>query len=84
MNSSTSFTFTVTSNGYFDAAGSHITFSLSSRSGELYLSQNGDARNPNVFSTVGFDIGYIKYTWQQQANNLKTLLGVNPDEHILS
>jgi hypothetical protein len=25
-----------------------------------------------------------EYTWQQQANSLKTLLGVNPDEHILS
>jgi hypothetical protein len=74
--SSSSFEFTVISSGYFDAPGSHITFSLGRSHGKLYLSQHGVSANTLLIPEIGVDLGFAKYTWQQQANNLRRMLHV--------
>jgi RHS repeat-associated protein len=69
----TSFTFTVMSDDYFDEPGSTITFRLSDRGGDLFLTQQavGDARN--VVLKAAAPAGAWA-DWQVQADNLRTLL----------
>lgn len=76
LTSPSSFEFTVLSNGYFDAPGSHITFSLGRSHGKLYLSQNGVSANTLLMPEIGVQVGYAEFTWQQQARNLQRMLHV--------
>jgi hypothetical protein len=71
-----SFEFTVISSGYFDAPGSHITFSLGQSHGKLYLSQHGVSANTLLIPDIGVRLGFAEYTWQQQAHNLQRMLRV--------
>lgn len=63
----TAFTFRVISKDYFDAPGSTITFSLSDRGGELYLTQSAKAYSSSVFSSAGVKAGFAHQTWKNQA-----------------
>ena len=74
--SPSSFEFTVISNGYFDAPGSHITFSLGRSHGKLYLSQHGVSANTLLAADIGVQLGYAEYSWHQQAHNLQRMLRV--------
>jgi hypothetical protein len=74
----TSFTFTVVSNGYFDAPGSQITFSLSQSRGDLYLTQHAEAKHSKIAVQVMGALQYTRSVWLEQAHNLRTLLGVQP------
>jgi len=73
----TSFTFTVISNGYFDAPGSHIIFSLSQSQGYLYLSQRAEGYDSSLSGLAGAYSGFAEFTWNRQAANLRTLLAEN-------
>jgi RHS repeat-associated protein len=73
----TSFTFTVLSHDYFDAPGSHITFSLYQSQGYLYLSQRGVGYDSSIAGLAGVYSGFAEFTWQRQAANLSALLAEN-------
>jgi RHS repeat-associated protein len=72
--SNTSFKFTVTQKGYFDAPGSTITFSLYEKNGNLYLHQHGIALNSDLIGEYGYTQGIYAKTWQAMACNLQKLL----------
>jgi len=65
-----SFQFTVTSNGYFDAAGSTIRFRTFESGGSTWLEQYGSAGNVTLASELAFYLGVVHGTWGTQANNL--------------
>jgi RHS repeat-associated protein len=66
---STSFTFTVTSNGYFDNKGSTITFSTGEQNGQVYLQQHANAPGETPLVTP-----IAQDTWEEQAQNLSNTL----------
>ncbi len=66
---SKSLTFTVTSNHYFDPAGSTITFSTSQSNGNVYLSQTANAPGAGTLSNL-IAPTLAAETWQNQASNL--------------
>jgi RHS repeat-associated protein len=70
----TSFTFTVTGDGYFDDPGSQIKFSISSRKNGVYLTQRGHTTGSSFFGWLGVKAGVAKNMWQQQARNLRNAL----------
>ncbi|MGV8911631.1 MAG: PA14 domain-containing protein [Rhodoglobus sp.] len=70
----TSVTFTVTSNGYFDAPGSKITFSTFKENGTVYLQQEGGAVGVDFFVARGVNFGFAHDNWASQADNLSGLL----------
>ncbi|MGP0223696.1 hypothetical protein [Paenarthrobacter sp. NCHU4564] len=67
----TSVTFTVTSEDYFDAPGSTITFDVVQRQNGYYLDQTTQASGANVFVTMGQAVGIQRIPWAEQANNLR-------------
>jgi RHS repeat-associated protein len=71
LDSATKFSFTVTSQAYFDPPGSSISFAISQRGGNLYLSQNGSSPGADIFDTLGVDFGLARSEWQKQADNLR-------------
>lgn len=72
--SSTSFRFTVIAPGYFDAPGSTITFSLSQRNGNLYLSQHGQTTGENTLGHLAYTANLSGLTWDRQVVNLASVL----------
>lgn len=73
----TSFTFTVVSKNYFDEPGSQITFALSQHNGYLYLTQHAKGEIASAFGGAGVYGQFARYTWSQQAQNLRTMLAAN-------
>jgi hypothetical protein len=70
----TNFRFKVIAPGYFNAPGSTITFSLSQRSGNLYLSQHGETTGENNLGHFAYAAGLSGLTWDRQAVNLASVL----------
>jgi hypothetical protein len=68
----TSVKFTVVGDGYFDAPGSTIEFSVIERDGLWVLSQDADAisANPLIMAGAGA-FGLSQATWNQQSENLR-------------
>ncbi|MFI0719143.1 RHS repeat domain-containing protein [Streptomyces sp. NPDC021224] len=66
----TSFTFTVTNEGYFDKPGSQIKFSISSNKKGIYLTQKAHTTGSSLFGWLGVKVGIAQDTWKQQARNL--------------
>lgn len=63
--------FTVVSDGYFDSAGSTVTFRTYELNGDVYLSQTGSATNSALFA-FGPVVQLGAYLqWGQQADNLR-------------
>ena len=71
---STSFTFTVASHGYFDAPGATILFSIYEKSGNDYLQQTANAPNTNGLEGILAPI-IANVDWQKQASNLSNAVG---------
>jgi hypothetical protein len=73
---STSFTFTVSKNGYFDPKGSQITFSTFESHGDDYLEQTANApKASGIFNAIGPT--FANYDWQVQAANLSSAVDGN-------
>lgn len=70
----TSFTFTVTSDDYFDDPGSTITFAIIERDNNLYLTQTAHGIDPDGHVWAGVVLGFAENNWAEQAANLRTLL----------
>ncbi|GAA1216376.1 hypothetical protein GCM10009655_14590 [Rhodoglobus aureus] len=70
----TSVTFTVTSNGYFDAPGSKITFSTFKENGTVFLQQEAGALGADFWVARGVNFGFAHDNWELQANNLSGLI----------
>ncbi|WP_316529305.1 RHS repeat domain-containing protein [Kitasatospora brasiliensis] len=75
-----SFTFIVEDEFYFDGYGSTIRFSLSTRAGNLILTQHGEAIRNGVAGDGGEFFGIREHTWIKMGINLGHLLGVNTPE----
>lgn len=75
--SPTSFTFTVSSGGYFDPKGSTITFSTISEKGMTYLQEHADAPQLNPFNNL-MAPEFAKSTWSGLADNIN---GLQPPCH---
>jgi RHS repeat-associated protein len=72
----TSFEFTVVSHDYFDAPGSHITFSIFDKNGNVYLHQSGVALGSDFIGQQGYSTGVYAQTWQGQACLLQGFEGL--------
>lgn len=62
--------FTVTSNTYFDAPGSTITFSTFEQDGWVHLQQSANAFGANFLVARGTEQGLAEIAWGIRANNL--------------
>jgi len=69
----TSFTFKVTSKGYFDPPGSTITFSTGEHDGQTYLEQTASAPDAGTLSNV-MAPPVATQTWTDQASNLESAM----------
>jgi RHS repeat-associated protein len=70
---STSVTFEVITEGYFDPIGSKITFRTKMNKGKLMLIQETKSRT-GLSGAIGVKLGVAKFNWFQQANNFTDLL----------
>lgn len=72
---STSVTFTVIENGYFDAPGSVIEFSTwVDANGTLYLRQTANGQGVSAIDSFVVNLGVAHSAWKEQASKLDTLL----------
>jgi hypothetical protein len=77
-----SFEFTIVSEGFFDAPGSHVTFSLFEQNGNLYLNQHGYGYGTDLFGEIAYDDETFLHSWQGQACKLQKFLGVPETNEI--
>jgi RHS repeat-associated protein len=66
-----SFEYTVVQKNFFDAPGSHVTFSFFEKNGNLYLNQHGFGFNSDLAGELGFDQDLFQHAWQAQACKLQ-------------
>ncbi|MGW0885423.1 RHS repeat-associated core domain-containing protein [Streptomyces sp. NPDC002671] len=68
---STSTSFVVISQSYFDDPGSVITFTTSEKNGRLIMTQRGESEGSNPLIWAAVKAGSADYTWWKMGNNLR-------------